>query len=87
MVACALLPSLAGAVLVYLASARQGLLAMPLPAGWRVAAVILLALGMAAWIVVAGVGAGVTAALTCWMLAWVMLPYLAWWRGTKAQRR
>lgn len=84
---CALLLSIAGAVLVYLASARQGLLARPLPAGMRGAAAVLLALGAAAWIAAAGIGAGISAALTCWMLGWVLLPYLAWWRRAKAQPR
>jgi hypothetical protein len=84
---CALLLVVAGAVLIYLASARQGLLSRPLPGGMRVAAVILLAAGVAAWIAAAGIGAGIAAALTCWMLAWVALPYLAWWRGAKVPSR
>jgi hypothetical protein len=84
---CALLLSVVGSALVYLASARQSLLAKPVRAGIRGAAVALLAIGMAAWIVAAGVGAGIIAALTCWMLTWVALPYLAWWRDTKAYRR
>lgn len=87
MLPCALLLNLVGAVLVYLASTRQSLLAKPLPAGVRGAAVLLLALGTAAWIVAAGVGPGIVATLTCWMLVWVMLPYLAWWRGAKVPPR
>lgn len=84
---CALLPSVAGAALVYLASARQGLLARPLPAGMRGVAMLLLALGLALWIMAAGAGAGITAALACWMLTWVALPYLAWWRDAKVPPR
>jgi hypothetical protein len=84
---CALLLSFAGAALVYLASAQQGLLARPLPGNMRVPATILLGAGVAAWIAAAGPGAGIAAALTCWMLAWVALPYLAWRRGAKAQAR
>jgi hypothetical protein len=84
---CALLLGMAGAALVYLASARQGLLAQPLPAGTRIPAAILLAASAAAWVEAAGIGAGIVAALTCWMLAWVLLPYLAWWRSGKAPSR
>ncbi len=73
--------------MVYLASARQALLARPLHTGMRGVAMALLAIGVATWIAAAGVGAGIAAALTCWMLTWVALPYLAWWRGTKAHRR
>lgn len=82
---CALLLSVGGAILVYLASARQRLLAKPLHAGMRGVAAILLALGLAAWITAAGMGAGSVTALTCWMLSWVALPYLAWWRGSKVR--
>lgn len=84
---CALLLGMTGAVLVYLASARQGLLARPLPGSMRVAATALLAAGIVAWIAAAGLGAGIVAALTCWMLVWVALPYLAWWRGAKVPAR
>lgn len=83
----ALLLGVAGAALIYLASARQGLLAKPLPGSVHVLATALLAAGVAAWIAAAGIGAGIAAALTCWMLAWVALPYLAWWRGAKAPSR
>ena len=37
---------------------------------------------MAAWITADGVGVGITAALSTLMLAWVVLPYLSWWRRT-----
>lgn len=84
---CALLLSIAGAVLAYLASARQSLLVRPLPAAMRGVAAVLLVLGAAAWIKAAGTGAGISAALTCWMLGWVLLPYLAWWRSAKARPR
>lgn len=84
---CALLLGAAGGTLVYLASARQGLLGKPLPGSMRVLAMVLLAASVVAWIAAVGVGAGIVATLTCWMLVWVTLPYLAWWRGTKALRR
>ncbi|MBD8881475.1 MULTISPECIES: hypothetical protein [Rhodanobacter] len=83
----ALLLGMAGAVLAYLASARQGLLAKPLPGSVRVLAASLLAASVAAWIAAAGLGAGIAAALTCWVTAWVALPYLAWWRGAKVPSR
>lgn len=81
---CALLFCVAGAALVYLASARQTLLARPLPRVARGAAAFLLAAGTAAWCVASGPGAGIVAALTCGMLTWVGLPYLAWWRAASA---
>jgi hypothetical protein len=77
---CALLLCVAGAALVYLASRRQALLARPLPGGTRAVAALLLAAGTAAWCTASGPGAGIVAALTCGMLTWVALPYLAWWR-------
>jgi len=84
---CALLLGMTGAALAYASSARQGLLARPLPRNARVGALVLLAASLAAWIAAAGRGAGITAALTCWMLTWVVLPYLAWWRGAKVPPR
>lgn len=77
---CALLLTLSGAVLVYLASAKQRLRASSLPASARFAGWLLMALGTAGWWYDAGVGPGITAALTTLMLTWVLLPYLAWWR-------
>ena len=77
---CALLATLAGAVLVYLASSQQRLRASSLPVSARLAGWLLVALGTLGWCYDAGTGAGITAALTALMLTWVLLPYLAWWR-------
>ena len=81
MVICALLSTLAGAWLVYLASPRRLLLQtrrrVPL---MRFAAGVLIAIGTAIWLTVAGTGAGIAAVLSVLMLAWVALPYFAWWR-------
>ncbi|MEW9572136.1 hypothetical protein ABQJ54_10245 [Rhodanobacter sp. Si-c] len=84
---CALVLGMAGAALLYLASARQSLLAKPLHGSMRMLATVLLAAGVVAWIAAAGMGAGIAAALTCWMLVWVALPYLAWWRSAKVPPR
>lgn len=80
----ALLLNLAGAVLVYLASGQQQLLKSQLHITARLAGWLLIFAGTACWMIVAGTGAGISAALTSLMLAWVMLPYLAWWRGPDA---
>lgn len=77
----ALLLNLAGATLIYLGSARQQLLAKSLPRVLRIVALALLVTGIGSGIAEMGVGAGLVAALTSWMLTWVALPYLAWWRG------
>lgn len=77
---CALLLTLLGAVLVYLASAQQRLRAVPLPVWARWSGWLLVAAGTACWWYDAGVGPGITAALTMLMLTWVTLPYVAWWR-------
>lgn len=77
----ALLLTLAGATLIYLASTRQRLRAQPLPSPARHAGWLLVLAGAIAWRYAAGVGPGLTAALTALMLAWVALPYLAWWRS------
>lgn len=87
MTLCALLLNMTGAVLVYLVSPRQRLLAAPLRWAGRTGAVLLLAAGLAAWLAAAGIGAGIAAALTAWMLTWVALPYLAWWRGAPEPTR
>jgi hypothetical protein len=87
MTLCALLLSMAGATLIYLASTQQKLLRAPLRASSRVAALAAVAGGTAAWVAQAGTGAGIAAALTTWMLTWVALPYLAWWRGTPERTR
>ncbi|WP_109124418.1 hypothetical protein [Dyella sp. C11] len=76
----ALLLTLAGAVLVYLASAQQRLRVRALPSSAKWAGAALVAAGTACWWYDAGVGPGITAALTMLMLTWVTLPYLSWWR-------
>jgi hypothetical protein len=80
----ALLLNLAGAALVYLASAQQNLLKNPLRVTARLAGWVLIIAGTICWLIVAGTGAGISAALTTLMLAWVILPYLAWWRSPDA---
>ena len=82
---CALLLTLSGAVLVYLASAQQRLRAVSLPASARGLGWLLVLLGTACWWYATGVGPGITAALTMLMLTWVLLPYLAWWRTETAE--
>lgn len=81
----ALLLTLSGAVLVYLASTKQRLRTASLPARARTAGWVFLAAGTACWWRDAGMGPGITAALTTVMLAWVALPYLAWWRTPAAE--
>lgn len=80
----ALLLTLAGAALVYLASARQGLRAAPLPGPARFVGWLLVLAGTSTWLTAAGTGAGIAGALTAVMLTWVALPYAAWWRTTRA---
>jgi len=80
LIALALLLNLVGATLVYLTSARQRLLDRPLTPIASIPATVLMAGGLASWIVDAGSGAGIVASLTSWMLVWVALPYACWWR-------
>lgn len=81
---CALLLTLSGATLVYLASEQQRLLASTLHRGAKVAGCLLVIAGTACWWHAAGMGPGITAALTTVMLAWVALPYVSWWRASVA---
>lgn len=78
----ALLLTLSGAALVYLASAQQRLRASALPPAARLAGWLLVAGGTACWWYETGMGPGIAAALTMLMLSWVALPYAAWWRAT-----
>ena len=80
--ACALLLCLVGGTGIYLVSRQQQWLAEPLPRMARWISWLLVALGVAAWIVADGTGVGITAALSSLMLVWVLLPYLSWWRRT-----
>lgn len=81
MVLCALLATLSGALLIYLTHPQQRLRRSALPVAVRVAGCMLLLASTLAWCDVSGAGAGMASALTTMMVAWVMLPYLAWWRG------
>lgn len=81
---CALLLNLAGAALVYLASARQALLVKTLSTPARALGWLCIVAGVICWLSSEGVGPGIAAAMTTLMLAWVMLPYLAWWRVSDA---
>jgi len=83
---CALLLTLAGATLIYLASAQQRLRAVPLHVAARWAGWTLVLAGTAGWWSTEGMGAGIAAALTTLMLAWVALPYAAWWRTSDEAR-
>jgi hypothetical protein len=82
---CALLLTAAGAALIYLASAHQGWRAKPLPATARLAGWLAAVTGCAAWLRATGTGPGVAAALSTLMLAWIVLPYAAWWRAARKQ--
>ena len=79
---CALLLTLSGAFLLYLAHAQQRLLHVAKSWPARTAGSAILLLGTLAWCEAQGVGAGVAGALTAAMCAWVLLPYIAWWRGS-----
>lgn len=81
----ALLLIMAGATLIYLASARQGLRPQALPAAARVIGWAVVVAGTALWLHADGAGAGITAALSTLMCTWVLLPYAAWWRATRKE--
>ncbi|AIF47975.1 hypothetical protein [Dyella japonica] len=81
----ALLWTLSGAVLIYLASAQQRLRACALPAAARHAGWLLVIAGTGCWWYDAGMGPGMAAALTLLMFTWVVLPYAAWWRTAAAE--
>ncbi len=81
----ALMLNLCGAVLVYLTAARQQFLSRPLPRAFRGLALPAMVAGAVWTIDEMGFGAGLSATLTCWMLTWVLLPYLAWWRQPSAR--
>lgn len=92
MVFCALLMTLSGALLVYLAHPQQRLGHAPFPFAVRATGCAALFAGLLAWCHASGVGAGMASALTTAMFAWVMLPYVAWWRtgtasSTQAHKR
>lgn len=82
----ALAAGLAGALLVYLASPRQNWRVVPSAWQWRAAGLALVAVSLLAWCRAAGSVAGVAAALTTLMLAWVLAPYIGWWLARRQQR-
>lgn len=82
LIVCAFLLSFPGAVLVYLSHQRQRLLRGPLPMGAGIVGTVVIFIGLGVWCAASGIAAGLAGALTTLMLAWVLLPYAAWWRGT-----
>jgi hypothetical protein len=83
-IVCAFLLSFLGAVLVYLSHERQCLLRLALPFSARLAGTLAILASLWTWWTASGVAAGLAGALTTLMLTWVLLPYIAWWRGTHA---
>jgi hypothetical protein len=81
---CALLLGFLGAAAIYLSHPQQRLLPRPLPFGYRMVGTIAILASMWCWCVASGVAAGIAGALTTLMLAWVTLPYVAWWRRRHA---
>ncbi|HTV85416.1 MAG TPA: hypothetical protein VME63_08420 [Dyella sp.] len=88
MILCALIATLAGAVLAYAGHPRQGLLKTARPALCGGLAAVCVAVGAFAWVREFGVGSGIAGLSVNLMLAWVALPYVAWWRryGHAAER-
>jgi hypothetical protein len=84
MVFCALLMTLSGALLVYLAHPQQRLGRATFPFAVRIAGCAALFAGLLLWCAASGVGAGMASALTTVMFVWVALPYVAWWRAGTA---
>jgi hypothetical protein len=80
-IVCAFLLSFSGAVVVYLSHERQRLLRAALPFGARIAGTVAIFASIWIWWAASGMAAGIAGALTTLMLAWVAMPYLAWWRG------
>lgn len=81
----ALLITLLGALLVYLAHPRQRLRERPLSATARGMGYAALLAGALAWCRASGTAAGIASVSTAAMFAWVLLPYVAWWRGKHIQ--
>jgi hypothetical protein len=81
---CALLLGFLGAAAIYLSHPQQRLLPRPLGPGYRVVGLSAILASTGCWCVASGTAAGVAGALTTLMLAWVLLPYLAWWRRRHA---
>jgi hypothetical protein len=81
---CALLLGFLGAAAIYFSHPQQRLLREALPFGYRLIGVPAIVASVWCWCMVSGTAAGVAGALTSLMLAWVVLPYLAWWRDRRA---
>lgn len=75
----AIVAALASALALYLASPNCGWRPTARRDGLQIAGVALALVSLVAWIALLGVGAGLCAMLATWMLALVVLPYLAWW--------
>ena len=71
--------AVASALALYLASPNCGWRVAVRRGGLRIAAGALALLSLLVWAALSGVGAGLCAMLATWMLALVVLPYLAWW--------
>ena len=71
--------ALASALALYLASPNRIWRPGTGRGGLRGLGVALELASLAGWIAALGVGAGLCAMLATWMLALVVLPYLAWW--------
>lgn len=54
--------------------------------GLRLAGAVLALVSLGAWTASIGFAPGLCAMLACWMLALVLLPYLAWWTGAGETR-
>ena len=87
MLLLALACGVAGASLAYLASPKQN---WGVPARARVLrwpGLVLSLVSLLPWCRVTGLAAGIAAALTTLMLAWVLAPYLGWWLRQPSRAR
>ena len=74
----ACLMSILAALCLYLTSSQQRVRAAPLASPWRYVGVALAIAGLVVWARAISVPAAIFASLTCWMVAFVLLPYIAW---------
>ncbi|GGA00108.1 hypothetical protein [Dyella caseinilytica] len=81
---CALLLSFLGAATIYLTHRQQRLLRRPLALGYNVIGVMAILASLWCWCIASGAAAGIAGTATTLMLAWVALPYMAWWRRRHA---
>jgi hypothetical protein len=72
--------SAVAALCVYLASDQQRLTRAKFHWSWRIAGFVLAGLGIWLWTSTTSVAASIFAALTVWMTAFVVLPYISWVR-------